>query len=108
LSGEERTMTDPSTALHPSPEAILDTLRVVGLELGEPRAHWWRGTYHFPLDQHGLTIGVTPESAGRVKVGVYRWSQPLDTVWSRVVDTGRLAQVVGDLAFEFSGVRVGA
>lgn len=102
-------MTPTATALHPSPEAILGALRVVGLELGEPRAYWWRGTYHFPLDQRdGWTIGVTPESAGRVKVGLYRWSRPADTLWARVVDTSRLASVVGDLASEFVGVRAGA
>jgi hypothetical protein len=108
--GEERTMTGTArTALPPSPEALLGALRVVGLELGEPRAYWWRGTYHFPLDGHdGWTIGVTPESAGRVKVGVYRWSRPVDTVWARVVDTGRLAQVVDELAHEIVGVRAGA
>lgn len=97
------------TALHPSPEAILDALRVAGLELGEPRCYWWRGTYHFPLDGHdGYTIGLTPESAGRVRVQLCRWSRPLDTVWARVADAGRLAQVVGDLAREIGGVRLGA
>lgn len=97
------------TALPPSPEAIYDALRVVGLELGEPRAYWWRGTYHFPLDDRdGWTIGLTPESAGRVRVQLCRWSRARDTVWTRVVDTGRLAQVVAELARDFGGVRLGA
>lgn len=97
------------TALPPSPEAILDALRVAGGVLGEPKAYWWRGTYHFPLeDRDGWTIGVTPESAGRVRVQRCHWSRPTDTVWARVVDTGRLAQVVADLAHEVRGVRSGA
>lgn len=87
----------------PAPDRTLRVLRVIGAELGLDRCWLYQRRYHFTLGD-GWTIALSPESAGRFRVEVCRWTRPVDTLWTLAEDDDRLAGLVADLA---GGVREG-
>lgn len=90
-------------AAPPAPDRTLRVLRRVGAELGLSRCWVYQRRFHFSLGD-GWTIALSPESAGRFRIEVCRWTRPVDTLWALARDDDRLMGLVADFA---GGVREG-
>lgn len=86
-----------ATASFPSEPQVFDALRVAGRTLKREWTYLYRGAYHFTLADD-WSIGVTPESAGRLRIELWRGSQNQCTLWSQALDHPRLEELVEQLA----------
>lgn len=87
-----RGLTDPiSTDLWTVLHAVADELG-----LAEPRVAWFlRGAFHFKVPgEEGLTIAISPESAGRIRVDRCQATVVHASMWAREDDLPRLREIV--------------
>lgn len=81
----------------PTHAELFDALRAVGRVLNREWAFLDNGVYHFTLGDD-WSLGVAPESAGRLRLAVWRGGRSQCTVWSQVTDHSRLEEAVEGLA----------
>lgn len=86
-------------AAYPSNADLFDALRAVARTLGREWAFLHEGTYHFTLGDD-WSIGVTPESAGRLRLDAWRGGRNQCTVWTQATDHDRLEAGVEGLESE--------
>lgn len=87
----------------PTDVEVFDALRVAGRTLKREWAYLYEGTYHFTLGED-WSIGVTPESAGRLRVDLWRSGRSQCTVWTQAHNHPRLEALVDGLAVEVSAL----
>lgn len=85
------------TVDRPDSDATWDVLRRVGELLNRDVCWSYLRAYHFQLEQDGWTLAVTPESAGRFRLELCRWTVPRDMLLAFQGDDDRLAGAVDEL-----------
>jgi hypothetical protein len=80
-------------ALRPTDRQTVETLRFVAAKLETDVAYVFEGRFHFRLDSR-WSVAVSPESAGRFRVSVFRDGRERATLWVLAGDRDRLADLV--------------
>lgn len=91
------------TAAPPTRLDMLIATRVAAHVLDAPVAFEVGGTAYFELGD-GWLLGLSPDSAGRVRVLACYGSTEVATLWSRARDLGRLAALVRGLRAEVAAL----
>jgi len=84
-------------AYTPAAAAVHDALLMVAVLLDQPVCWVYRRALHFVVAD-GVTVAVSPESAGRLRVDRCVATVPVATLWTRIDDGERLAGIVLDLS----------
>lgn len=90
----------------PCSRSVRDALYEVGELLGRDVCWLYQRRFHFPLEEDGWTLAVSPDSAGRIRFEACHWTRPVATLWKFDDDEARLADVVRELA-AIGGAHVG-
>lgn len=81
------------------PDDMATTLKLVSETLGVSIAWHHDGRFHFRLPgEHGWTVAVSPENAGRVRIDACYMTEVRDTRWVLAGDRARLAAVAMEIA----------
>lgn len=79
-------------ASKPTDAQTLTALRTVGAALGVSSSHVVRGVYYFVVDD-SWAFGLSPDDAGRFRVGAFYGRAEVATLWALANDLGRLADL---------------
>lgn len=88
-----------AVAPFPSHAEVFSALRATAQLLKRDWAYLHNGAYHFTMGDD-WSLGVTPESARRLKIDLWRGGVSRCTVWTQVEDHSRLAEAVEGLVSE--------
>src|SRR4051794_25887897 len=77
------------TVARPTDHETFVMLMFVASRLDFRRCFAWHGQYHFTYGR-GLTLSLTPESAGRFRIEACRWTRPVATLWAFAEDLDRV------------------
>lgn len=77
----------------PTDRQTIETLRFVARALETDAAYVFEGRFHFRLDSR-WSVAISPESAGRFRVSVFRDGRERATLWVLAGDRDRLADLV--------------
>lgn len=80
-------------ALKPTDRQTIEILRFVARVLETDAAYVFEGRFHFRLDSR-WSVAISPESAGRFQVSVFRGARHRATLWVLAGDRDRLADLV--------------
>jgi hypothetical protein len=93
----EPTMT---TAPRPIDRDTIAALRLVARVLDMPAAYWADGRFWFPLGDDAWSLSLSPDSAGRFRLGAHYGTTEVGSLWARANDPRRLADLAGGLRQE--------
>lgn len=89
--------------LRPTNRQLLAALRRIGILLDAPCAYALDGRFYFPLGD-GWALAISPDDAGRFRLGAFLGRREIATLWCSVADPGRLAALVLELRSEVSAL----
>lgn len=81
----------------------LTALRALARETGTSCAYQRGGRFYFELGG-GWLLGLSPDSAGRFRVGAYYGATEVATLWATAGDLGRLAALARGLQAEVAAL----
>lgn len=77
----------------PTDRQTIEALRLVARALETDAAYVFEGRFHFRLDSR-WSVAISPDSAGRFRVSVFRGARQGATLWTLAGDRDRLADLV--------------
>jgi hypothetical protein len=87
--------------MRPTDRELIRVLRRVALLLGNPPTFALGGRFFFVLGG-GWALAISPDDAGRFRLGAFYGRREIATLWASTNDPGRLAALVLELRSEVS------
>lgn len=77
----------------PTDRQTIEALRHAARALETDAAYVFEGRFHFRLDSR-WSVAISPDSAGRFRVSIFRGARERATLWALAGDRDRLADLV--------------
>lgn len=89
--------------MRPLDKNTVAALRLLGRLLGEPCAYQLDGRFHFAVAP-GWSLAVSPDDAGRFRLGAFYGAEEVATLWCLERDRRRLADLALGLRREIAAL----